>query len=111
MASRPAARRSRGVWEEMPFRVLVEPELQEQRGAPKDQLPHHFTHKSQQVQGPLGSPPCQAGITASGKDCTSPSDNDFTAYQACPGPRGPSSHPLLCPMSDHVPSYPAQETQ
>lgn len=111
-ARRAAARRSRGVLGgEVISRVLVEPELWEQRGAPKDQFPHHFTHKSQQVKGPLGSPPCQAEIMAAGKNCTAPSDNDFTAYQACPGPRGPNSHPLLCPMSDHVSGYPAQKTQ
>lgn len=66
---------------------------------------------SQQVQGPLGSPPCQAGIMVKGKDCTAPSDNDVTDYQACPGPHGSNSHHLLCPMNDHVSCYPAQETQ
>lgn len=46
-----------------------------------------------------------------GKDCTAPSDNAVTDYQACPGPRGPNSHPLLCPVNDHVSCYPTQETQ
>lgn len=81
--------------------------------SPQNQLPHHFTHKSQQVQCPPRpeSPPRKAGIMAKGKNSTAPSDNDFTAYQACPGPRGPSSRPLLCPMSDCVSSRLAQETQ
>lgn len=52
-------------------RVLMEPELWEQRG-PRQSAPTPLHHKSRQVQSPLGSPPCQAGIMAKGKDRTAP---------------------------------------
>lgn len=110
MASRPAARRGGGVSRrEAISRVLVEPEPWEGIRSPKDQLPHHFTHKSWQVCCLPGSPPGKAGIMARSKDYAAPSDNDVTAYQACSGPCGPSGHPL--PMSDCVSSRLARETQ
>lgn len=115
VASRPAARRGGGVegsQAERPFQESwwnLSPERGE--GPPKSSSYITSPTSPSRCSPPPGSPPCKAGIMAKGKDYTAPSDNNFTAYRACPGPSGPSSRPLLCPMSDYVSSLLAQETQ